>query len=393
MATTPLPSAVAGGVTWAADQRRPWLLAFLDRQPRTLRAYYLTLFWTIAAVVACGAGYVIEKYLFLKLFHWITAVEYRLFKNPAELPMRIFGLPHFVIGTAFLLSSRRMKGAVSWGRLAVLTALGIAFCWLFFEYGRMPVDEAHPDAPREFSPLALLVFYFYFLIHGFRDEAFFYKAYGDMPKDAGPAHERIMVVLQLLMLGLLLSLLIPAYQLYGEFNPKFKHPAIEAIFPASWPYAVRFLSFIVPMTLIAIFALWRIALQFENGLAGLWKMHRPILTVFLIGTGIILVALVSGPWTFNLVVLMHFVGWYLFGRHSLASRPPTTPVQPWTWQWCRTTRTGFTVLHLGLAGIVVALLAVSTYVFGKQDGIETIMGSKTFFYWTIMHVTLSFFPR
>ncbi|MBK8913255.1 MAG: hypothetical protein IPM64_01410 [Phycisphaerales bacterium] len=301
--------------------------------------------------------------------------------------MRIFGLPHFLIGTAFLLTSRRMRGAGSWMRLTALAAIGIGLCMLFDRFG---FDPAYPG---EFNPIALLLFYFYFLIHGFRDEAFFYKSYGDMPADAQRDHERIMGVLQALMLGLLLALLLPAYLLYGEFYPKFQHPALSAMFPADWPYAMRFLATVGPMALIAVYALWRISRRFEDGLTGLWRVHRPILTVFLISTGIILVALASGPWTFNFVVLMHFVGWYLFGRYSLGRRPAPPEVRPWTWNWMRGTRTGFTVLHLGLAAVFVGLLAISTYGFGKEDVLELVIGSKAFFYWTIMHVTLSFFPR
>jgi hypothetical protein len=43
--------------------------------------------------------------------------------------------------------------------------------------------------------------------------------------------------------------------------------------------------------------------------------------------------------------------------------------------------------------VVVLLAAVSTYAFGKNSVLELALGSKVFYYWTIMHVTLSFFPR
>jgi hypothetical protein len=115
--------------------------------------------------------------------------------------------------------------------------------------------------------------------------------------------------------------------------------------------------------------------------------------VFFISTGIIVLPLATGGWVFNVVVLMHFVGWYLFGRYSLAKRPPATPPPRFSWQWMRTTRTGFTFLHLGLALVCVGLVAISTYAFGKSDWLELVVGSKVFYYWTIMHVTLSFFPR
>jgi hypothetical protein len=49
-------------------------------------------------------------------------------------------------------------------------------------------------------------------------------------------------------------------------------------------------------------------------------------------------------------------------------------------------------LHLRLA-VMVVLVAVSTYAFGKQGALEAVVGSKSFYHWTIMQVTLSFFPR
>lgn len=450
MASTPFPSSAPSiGLNSApASQPNP-IAAEYSRESRpilecrTLQNYGKTLAWTFAAVALCGLGYIIEKYFVLRggslrgigiPIEWPPLkslgddAPYRLFKNPAELPMRLFGIPHILIGTLFLLSSKRIKGARSFAWLGGLLAISIAFCVLFHWSG------AH------LNPLALLLFYFYFLIHGFRDEAFFYKAFGDMPKEAGKTHERLMIVLQLLFLGILASLIIPGYVLYAEYKPEFRHPVLEAMFPASWSYVMRFAVMIIPMSGAAVFALWRIGRSFPDGLAGLWRAHQPILTIFLMSTAIILLPLATGPWTFNVVVLMHFVGWYLFGRYRLAtaagggpqiakvasgtvapiaantqpsaaavalnsgpssasgavfaqpSRPPSLAPAA-VWKWMRTTRVGFTWLHLGLAAIVVLLAAVSTYAFGKSDWIEIVMGSKAFFYWTIIHVTLSFFPR
>jgi hypothetical protein len=354
------------------------------RGSRTLRQYTHTLLWTFGAIGLCMLLYAAEKWLVRDQLGWIHDARYRMFKNPSELPMRLFGMPHIVVGTLFLLSSRRMRGARSLLWLGGLALVGIVLCVLFGTLGQ--------DGDR-ISPIALLLFYFYFLIHGFRDEAFFYKAFGEMPPGAARSHDRIMVVLQVLMLGLLASLALPAYVLYGQMKPEFRHPALEAIFPASWPYATRFAVSFTPMVIIALVVLGRIARQFPDGLRGLWRAHYPILTVFLGSTGIILLALVSGPWTFNAVVLMHFVGWYLFGRYSLAQRPPREPPAAGSWSWMRSTRVGFTWLHLGLAVLAVLLVAVSTYAFGKTGALEAVVGSKAFYYWTIMHVTLSFFPR
>lgn len=365
--------------------------------PRTLHNYIQTLIWTAIAIGFCAALYAIEKFVFIRQLGWLPDdTLYRMFKNPAEVPMRLFGMPHIMIGTLFLFSSRRMNNPNAFAWLFGLTAVGIGFCWLFYTFGTTDVQVNTRSfgtvVERHAHPLALLVFYFYFLIHGFRDEAFFYRAYGDMPRNAGPTHDRIMVVLQVLMLGLLISLALPAYTLYGQIRPEFRHPALDQMFPASWPYPFWFAMTFLPFAAVATWSLRRIASAFPDGLRGLCRMHWPILTVFAISTGIILIALGTGPWTFNFVVLMHFVGWYLFGRASLRQREPQTPPSNW-WTWMRTTVRGFTFLHMGLAVVFVLLVAVGVYGFGKQGVLELLFGSKTFYYWTIMHVTLSFYPR
>lgn len=384
MSSIPHEALAAGAVAGRARVR------FVDRiESRTIRQYLQTLFWTFAAIGFCGLCYLVEKYIFRDALGVITDSTYRLFKNPAELPMRLFGQPHIIIGTLFLFSSKRMNTPNAWAILLGLTTLGILGCIAFFQFG---TQYNASNGELDYNALALLVFYFYFLIHGFRDEAFFYRAYGEMPKEAAASHARIMTTLQILMLGLLISLAIPAYVLYGELKPKFSHPYLQQIFPSDWPYVLRFASTFVPMLIVAAVVVSRIGRRFDGGLSGLWRVHRPILIVFLGSTAIILLALFSGPWTFNAVVLMHFVGWYLFGRNSLAARPPAEPPKT-LWKWMRTTRTGFTVLHLSLAAVFVILSAISTYAFGKTGVLEAIVGTKSFYFWTIMHVTLSFFPR
>lgn len=346
----------------------------------TFRNWRATLFWSWAAVTFCALCYVFDKWGFDLTFSTRRDIDHRMFKNPTELPMRIFGLPHFIVALMFVLSSRRMKQARSIAYFLGLLAIGTVFCIVFYKLG------AHSNA------FLMFLFYFYFLIHGFRDDAYFYKAYGDMPPDEAKTHAKIMAVIQCLAIGLLLSLIWPTYAQMSLVKPRLADPILQNFFPSNWPFIVKLSSTFVPMVLIAIFAMWRIARIFPNGLAGLWQAHRPILSIQLASLGIVLLALVGGPWTFNIVVLMHFVGWYLFAVYLLGKNPAKEPPKG-LWPWMRTTRKGFMTLHLGLAALVTLLVAVDVYGFGKDCWLDVVIGSKNFYYWTIMHVTLSFLPR
>lgn len=346
----------------------------------TFRNWLRTLCWTLGAVGVCGIIYCFDKWGLTLNIDAPRDVDYRMFKNPAELPMRIFGLPHFIIATMFVLTSRRMQSRRNQVYLALLAAVSVVVCYVFHRVGATE------------NPIALILFYFYFLIHGIRDDAYFYKSYGDMPTEAGPTHQRIMTVLQLLALGLLFSFIWPTYTYLSRIKPRYAHPVLQNFFPADWGFTIRLAIMFVPMVLIAVIAMTLIARQFSDGWAGLWRAHRPILAVFIISIGIVLLTLIIGPATFNVVVLMHFVGWYIFALYLLARRPEPEGPLGW-WQWMRSTRRGFMTLHLGLAALVTVLIAVSVYCFGKQDVLEHIVGSKSFFYWTIAHVTLSFMPR
>lgn len=347
---------------------------------RTFLNWRRTLLWTLGAVGVCCLLYLPDKFGLWFQFDR-RPIDVRMFKNPPEVPMRIFGLPHFIIATLFVLTSRRMKEPRNKLIFAGLLAVGTGFCALFYYFG------AHTNA------FLMFLFYFYFLIHGFRDDAFFYKAYGDMPPDATRTHARVMNVIQLLALGLLLALIWPTYVQSAMYRPRIANdPVLKNFFPADWPFILRLSSMFVPMVLIAIFAMRRIARDFPDGLSGLWRVHKPILSVWLISIGIVLLALIGGPWTFNIVVLMHFVGWYIFALYLIGKNPPKQPPQG-LWQWMRTTRKGFMTLHLGLAALVTILIAIDVYGFGKQSWLDIFVGSKNFYYWTVMHVTLSFLPR
>lgn len=348
--------------------------------PLSLRNYTKTLLWTLALVGVCTIFTGLEKYVAAPA-GWIPSDKnYRMFREPTEVPMRLLGLSHYGVALLFLLSSRRVRSLRGVACVAGLTAAGWLICRLFDLAG------AHTSA------LALILFYFYFLVHEFRDDLFFCQVYGDMPAADSQSRDRTMSVLFWVSIGLLLSVMLPAAATYGAFRPHYGHPVLQAMFPAEWPPAVWFVSTIIPTAAVAGAALLKLSRRFPDRLSGLWHRHRPILIIYLVYAAIILPAAVFQTWTLQIVVLMHFVGWYLFGRYQLETQP--APQRgPGLWPWLRRTTNGFTCLHFGLAGLMMLLALTSVYAYGRNTSLELLVGSKYFYYWTIMHVTLSFFPR
>jgi hypothetical protein len=59
------------------------------------------------------------------------------------------------------------------------------------------------------------------------------------------------------------------------------------------------------------------------------------------------------------------------------------------------TRRGFLALHLGLSAVVFVLMLVWAYAHHRSAAspLWVVASGEAFFYWTIFHVTVSFFPR
>lgn len=331
-------------------------------------------------MAACAVLYCVEKYGFDLKERGLP----RMFFNPAEIAMRIFGLPHFIVGLFFMLTSRRMKTLSGWMWFVGLLALGVGFAYCFGQLG------GHRN------PVMLIAFYFYFLIHGFRDEAYFYRTSGDCPAGNSQHQTRVVLLLQAMLISLVFAFTMPTYleflNLKGQLPAD--DPVLNTFFPASLPFLARFAMYLIPIMGFNLAMFWLVARRTPGGWPAVWRQHHPILVVFLGSTGIVLATLFVGPWTFNYVVLAHFVGWYLFAIRKLRNAPPRTdasPARPLL--WVRTTVPGFQFLHLGLALVVTALIAVSVYGLHMQGPLEAIVGGPSFYYWTVIHVTLSFYPR
>jgi hypothetical protein len=118
--------------------------------------------------------------------------------------------------------------------------------------------------------------------------------------------------------------------------------------------------------------------------------------VFAASFAIIALGLVLGLRS-HTIILLHVSAWYVFTIRQLQKRPAPAPLPArGSWAWIRATPGGFTFLHAGLAVLMVVAAGVWTYGF-RQDprllGFKVFLDSKSFAYWTIVHVSVSFASR
>ncbi len=117
--------------------------------------------------------------------------------------------------------------------------------------------------------------------------------------------------------------------------------------------------------------------------------NRPMVAILILFFALILSTGGMGM-LFQAFVLWHVVEWLIFATRSIgaAERPATGGRS--LWRQIRGTRRGFLALHLGGVLVVLATILIWTYGFGKTGPVGWIVAADSFYYWTIMHVTVSF---
>lgn len=303
--------------------------------------------------------------------------------HPAETPMRMVGLAHFLVAILFMSTSRAMQRPASWGWLAGLLALGAGLCWMFDDAGG--VKAAIPKA----------LFFTYFLVHEFRDQAFFYEANGDLPRGGDAARtRRDLLGIPLLALGVVLAVFSvgAGFRIGGarRYTDQLLGWAPESLVPVIG---------LLPLALVMLgFARWRAGIErhHEGGLRAFLRTHRPMLVVYGGILAVLLFDILVNRRAYAIVTL-HVAAWYVFVLAGQARRPaPSPPPQAFSWSWMRSTPAGFNTLHLGLLGLVMAAALVWAYGFGNDPALSAfhlVLGKDAFPYWTIMHVTVSWMPR
>lgn len=311
---------------------------------------------------------------------YIFQSKNRLVPNPAEFPCRIFGFAHHVVGMMFMFSSKKMRKVDGWLWFIGLLGVGILISVFFYNFG------------GKFNPVMVIFYFLFFMVHGFRDMVFFYQ-----PKSENPALERtrswLLALFQACILLVLMYILVPAFFLYLAWRNKTYSPELKANIDVLMPYLNGILMSSWILLLASLFGLRHFLKKYPGGLGGFWIENKPILLVLIYTALIILVSPLVGHWTYNLLILSHFVGWYFFASRRLEALPKQATLQDGLWKWVRGSVIGFQRLHLGLAAVFFVILLVNHYFLPDTGVVSLLFGGSAFYYWTVIHVTISFAPK
>lgn len=344
----------------------------LFREDEVVPEWLKILKWCFIPILCFTVVWFVEKY--------IVQSSHRLFYNPAEFPCRVFGFSHYLVGLMFMMSSKKMRKVEGWVWFVGLLAVSLLISVFFYNFG----GKANP---------VMVIFYFlFFMVHGFRDMVFFYKPVTD---DSGLERTRsqILALFQACLLLSLMYVLVPAYFLYLSLKPKPYTPELQAQIDMLMPYLKGVLMGSWILLLGCLVVLRRLFRKLPDGLTGFWQGNKPVLLVLLYTALIILASPLVGPWTYNLLILSHFVGWYFYASRRLATMPKQSTRGDGLWKWFRGSVAGFQRLHLGVAAIFFVVILLNHFFLMDTGIINTLFSANAFYYWTVIHVTISFAPR
>ena len=314
----------------------------------------------LAIGVGCGL-YAVETLLLQS--------PHRFVENPADTMTRAIGLAHFSIGWLFLFTSPRLRNRAALSRLTFWTLFGIAFCWIFSQYG---ADK---------NPLLMMAFYSFFFIHEVCDEAHLYRHSGEMADDADGADRFLSSLCWSMSLGLMT--ILAAFQIVrGHLlgRAPMLHDVSTTWLLLGW----------MGLAVVAVYATVRTlhsARMRYGSVADMVAQYRPLLAVYAGISAILLVGSLFGSGGANLVIMVHGLTWLVCTHRKLSERKmPVTGI----WSWIRNSPTGFLTLHLTVTAVALLLFALRTHLW-ERTGLVCDLVSKTWFpYWSIMHIAMAF---
>ncbi len=318
----------------------------------TERNWLLSLGIVAAVLAFFGVIYAIE----IQIGRWNSQI--RLVRDPAQAAMRYLGTAHFLVAFFYMLTSRQMRSAAIRVRLGAGILLAVLLC---MAYARL-----HSVLPVA----ALAAFVGYFMVHDFRDQVFFYFANGDGPRDGDTRLRSLLFGLPLLgvsVVFLIVAAIATAARAIGSAADGLV--AVGAVF--------------VVVSAAAVMHGWRAS--GKKSASG----YRPLILVFG-GIALVLASSVALKWEGHVIVTLHVVTWYVFTIRQLRDR--ATPAAGLL-DRLRNTATGFNLLHVGTAIVLLIAGAVWAYAFRNDSSVHAfslLLDRQNFYLWTIAHVTISF---
>ena len=330
--------------------------------------------WARSMAIVAGAIAVFTLFYAIEMESGRWNEQRRLVYEPSESATRFIGIPHFLVALFFVATSRAMR---RWKpRLSFLATAPLAVVLCVF-YGFL----------QAWSPvLGGALFYSVFLLHVFRDEAFFYFCHGDGrgPRPALTAIFFWSPVAVIASTGVLLEGALIARLL--------RVPRLDALVAATRP-AVVVAAGALPVAVVA-WSVWRIRAGLRSAGAGslaeVMRAHAPIFRV--LGGDLLVfgadLAITGQGYT---IVILHFSEWYVFTVRGLRDRASTAGGAGFV-HWIRGTAPGFRLLHVGLVVAMVLAGMIWTYAFADSPRLSVFrlfLDRGNFPYWTIAHVAAS----
>lgn len=319
------------------------------------------------------------------LFHGLGAGEAAIFGRARVLDsafgsaMRFVGYAHFTIGFAFMASGAGMRSARGRGRILVALLIGVGLCALFLHSGS---TGARPKLPAA----AVMI---YFLVHEFRDEFFFYRTYGEA---AGERSGRATLAL---LLGLGPVALAAAWSVQFVIPEGRDLVFVDADSHSASSLLLWWWGPVAGLLGVALFYFRALRRRWGSTAWSILRRDRPIWVVYLgIALAIALAAPLGGR-SYS-IVLLHVAAWWVFATAGLVRfgrREGLRTLGLWT--WLRRSQRGFQALHVGLTIVFIGLALLWQYGFDGAPGhvLGAVGDPDAFYYWTIMHVTVSFVPK
>jgi hypothetical protein len=309
----------------------------------------------------------------------------QLARSPVSVPAISIGVPHVLIGFLFLATSRRMKRPRAMLGLGGYVVLGLMLCGLYTWLGGTFAENR--------LPVGLL--FFFFVIHHLKDQSYFFQSLGGLDATGSAEQTSRLISAGLWMVGVVLAgVALVGLDIYANSKGSDVIGPLGHILPSGYSASSRYavVASVTTAFLLLLLIRW-LRTESRPLLAGMWSM-RPLLTVaallfvlLMFGSIIDFDSLLMG------VVLWHVVEWFVFASRRLADTESRGAAVKGWFARVRYTQRGFVMLHLGLAVLVFVLMMFWVYHDEKVGWLSYIVSAKAFYYWTIMHVTVSFFPR